>query len=82
MIMGYSDENFDRRAPWRDETKRVMVRVTQTLVNDIEVEVPADADEDEIKSRALSSTVTPAMAIVVVTGEEDWYLESEKAEIL
>ena len=80
--MGYSDENFCSNAPWNDGGKKVLVRVTQTLVNDFEVEVGAHATEDEIKDAALLACVTPSRAVVIVTGEDDWYLEKETVQVL
>ena len=79
--MGYSDENFRRDAPWRDRDRKAMVRVTQTLVCDYEVTVPEDADEDTVRERALAMRTTPAQA-ACMAGEDDWYLENEKVELI
>lgn len=79
--MGFSDENFCSNAPWKDRGRKVMVRVTQTLVCDFEIEVPESAEEDEIKELAKQARVTPFGAVNAM-GEDDWDLFDEKIEII
>ena len=80
--MGYSDEDFRSDAPWRDKTKKVMVRVKQTLVCDYEVEVQEDATKEEIECEARNTRLRPSVAMIAYADQDDWYLENETIEII
>lgn len=82
MTMGYSDENFRRDAPWEEKTRKVYIRMTQTLVCDFEIEVDKDATQEEIEEAAQLARITPQHAVRTLTGEDDWLLETEKIETL
>lgn len=79
--MGYSDENFDMNAPWRDRERKVSVRVVQTLVCDFELQVPDNLSDEDVKGMATDLRLTPAEAMKMV-GPDDWELEKEEVEIL
>lgn len=79
--MGYSDENFDKNAPWRDRERTVSVRVVQTLVCDYDVQVPDNLSDEDVKKMATELRLTPAEAIRLV-GADDWEVEKEEVEIL
>ena len=80
-IMGFSDEDFCKNAPWRDRDKKVTVRVEQTLVCDFEMNVPEFMPDDEITELATQVRLTPARAVKIM-GDEDWFLEKESAKII
>lgn len=81
MIMGFSDENFCNNAPWRDRDRKVMVRVTQTLVCDFEMDVPEFMEDEEVKRLASQVRLTPFNAMNIL-GDTDWGLDNEKVEMI
>lgn len=68
--MGFADENFHPKAPWKERNKKLSFDVTATITKTITVTVPEDYDENV----ALTDAYYEAQE-ELIRRIEDWNIE-------